>query len=447
LPILREPDNIRVPIIMSYKDNSPPRIHLPVINDRASLADHQLVRLRRLIDELLRCNPFYRRKLVESGITDSSSIRTISDLIRLPITTRQELTEDQATSPPFGTNLSYAQDKYVHWHRTSGTNGRPLHWLDTKESWDWFVKCWKSVFEGAEVTSRDRIFFPFSFGPFIGFWTAWSAAEELGALSFSGANQTSSQRLRNIVDFGATVVCCTPTYALHLAEVAEADGIDLGKSKVGKLIVAGEPGGSVPETRELIEKQWGASVFDHAGATEIGAHSFSCFQDRVLHLNEEEFIAEVWEESNEKGLKTGELVLTNLGRLGSPVIRYRTGDLVRIDNSPCSCGRPFIRLIGGIVGRLDEMVIIRGVNIFPSAVEAVLRRFDEVLEFQIEVSRVQSLDEMVVTVEVNSDAIIPRIRRELTNTFGLRIPVKPVVPNSLPRFELKARRFLDNRSK
>lgn len=431
---------------MLHQNESQTRILSPRITDRASLVDHQLGRLRVLVDELLTRNPFYRRKLIESGMSDPADLRSLSDLARLPVTTRQELTEDQISSPPFGTNLSYDPDQYVHWHRTSGTNGRPLHWLDTRESWEWFISCWKSVLEAAEVTSRDRIFFPFSFGPFIGFWSAWSAAEQIGALTFSGANQTSPQRLKNIVDFGVTVICCTPTYALHLAEVAEAEGIDLGRSKVEKIIVAGEPGGSVVETKDLIERRWGAMVFDHAGATEVGAHSFSCLQGRALHLNEEEFIAEIWDGSGEEGAQTGELLLTNLGRLGSPVIRYRTGDLVRIDDSPCPCGRPFIRLIGGIAGRLDEMTIIRGVNIFPAGVEAVLRRFDDVMEFQIEVFRVQSLDEMVVTVEVRSDLIVPKIQRELANTFGLRIPVKAAPPNSLPRFELKARRFIDKRT-
>jgi phenylacetate-CoA ligase len=406
--------------------------------------DDQLRRLKLLIDELLAGNQFYKRKLSGSGITGSACLRSITDLELLPLTTREELTEDQASDPPFGTNLTYPLDRYVHWHRTSGAHGRPLHWLDTKESWNWLKGCWVSVFDAAEVNSQDRVFFAFSFGPFLGFWIAWAAAEQLGVLRFSGANQSSLERLRNIVNFQITVVCATPTYALHLAEIAEKEGIDLRNSAVNRLIVAGEPGGSIPETRERIEKNWGAIVFDHAGATEVGPHSFACSQARSLHLNEGEFIAEVINDSGEKS-KEGELVLTNLGRSGSPVIRYRTGDLVQVDDSPCPCGRPFIRFTGGIAGRLDEMITIRGVNIFPSAVESVLRRFEEVQEFRIEVSRIQSLDEMEVIVEVGSDMIIPAIRNELANAFGLRIPVKAVNPNTLQRFEMKARRFIDKR--
>jgi len=410
-----------------------------------TITDDQLGRLKKLIDEILAGNHFYKRKLIEAGISGSSCLRSIADLELLPLTTREELTEDQALHPPFGTNLTYPTDRYVHWHRTSGAQGRPLHWLDTKESWNWLKACWVSVFDAAEVSSKDRIFYAFSFGPFLGFWIAWAAAEEIGALRFSGANQSSIERLRNIVNFQITVVCSTPTYALHLAEIAEKEGIDLRNSAVSKLIVAGEPGGSIRETRTRIERNWGAIVFDHAGATEIGPHSFACSQARRLHLNEGEYIAELLNDGGSNS-KTGELMLTNLGRSGSPVIRYRTGDLVQIDDNPCPCGRPFISFTGGIVGRLDEMITIRGVNVFPSAVESVLRRFEQVEEFRIEVSRVQSLDEMVVTVEVSSDLIVPAIRNELVNTFGLRIPVIAVTPNTLPRFEMKARRFIDKRA-
>ena len=308
--------------------------------DRLSLVEDQLARLRRLIDELLASNPFYGRKLIKAGVTDSSCISRLDDLSRLPATTRQELTEDQAVAPPFGTNLSYDFDRYLRWHRTSGTQGRPLHWLDTKESWDWVIACWRSVLDAAGVTSRDRIFFPFSFGPFLGFWAGWDVAAQVGALSFSGANQTSLQRLKTIIEFMPTVVCATPTYAIHLAEIAEQEGIDLANSKVEKLIVAGEPGGSVPETRELMERRWGAVVFDHAGATEVGPHSFSCSEGCALHLNEAEFIAEVWPEDPAETAKRGELVLTNLGRLGSPVIEISHGRLGRDRRRPMPMRAP-----------------------------------------------------------------------------------------------------------
>lgn len=411
--------------------------------DQLTSVEARLGRLKLLVDALLKYNPFYRRKLIEAGILDSSILQSIEDIVKLPMTTREELMNNQLSSPPFGENHTYPLDQYIHWHKTSGTNGKPLHWFDTKESWDWWLDCWKTVFDAAEVTSKDRAFFPFSFGPFIGFWTAWDAAGRMGILCFSGAAQNSLQRIKNIIDFGITVVCCTPTYALHLTDVAEGEEIDLQGSSVEKVIVAGEPGGSIPEIKELIEKRWGAMLFDHAGSTEVGAHSFTCAKGRSLHLNENEFIAEVLRcpDDSRSEEATGELVITNLGRLGSPIIRYRTGDRVTVDQTPCPCGSPFMKLASGIAGRIDDMMTIRGVNIFPSAVESVLRRFKEVREFRIEVSKVKSLDEMSVILEVDSEAVLPRIQLELFNAFGLRINVHSALPNTLPRFELKARRF------
>jgi phenylacetate-CoA ligase len=417
-------------------------VHSKAANQPTS-AETRLCRLKLLVDALLKHNPFYQRKFIEAGILDSSFLQSIDDIVKLPMTTREELVNNQLSFPPFGENHTCSMDQYIHWHKTSGTNGKPLHWFDTKESWDWWLDCWKTVFDAAEVTSKDRAFFPFSFGPFIGFWTAWDAAGRMGILCFSGAAQNSLQRIKNIIDFGITVVCCTPTYALHLADVAKEEGINLQDSSVEKIIVAGEPGGSIPEIKELVEKRWGAMVFDHAGATEVGAHSFTCIKGRSLHLNENEFIAEVLRSSNDSRSEhtTGELVITNLGRIGSPVIRYRTGDLVTVDQTACPCGSPFMKLVGGIIGRNDDMMIIRGVNIFPSAVEAVLRRFNEVREFRIEVSKVKSLDEMSIIVEVDSEEVLSRIQLELFNAFGLRIKVHSALPNTLPRFELKARRF------
>ena len=245
--------------------DSQTRIIQSKVADQPTSVKTPLCRLKLLVDALSKSNPFYRRKLIEAGILDSSFLQSIEDIVKLPMTTREELMNNQLSSPPFGENHTYSMDRYIHWHKTSGTNGKPLHWFDTKESWDWWLDCWKTVFDAAEVTSKDRAFFPFSFGPFIGFWTAWDAAGRIGILCFSGAAQNSLQRIKNIIDFGITVICCTPTYALHLADVAKEEGIDLQGSSVEKIIVAGEPGGSIPEIKGLIEKRWGAMVFDHVG--------------------------------------------------------------------------------------------------------------------------------------------------------------------------------------
>jgi phenylacetate-CoA ligase len=392
----------------------------------------QWERLSSGLSELRQANPFYRAKLPAraSGLGD------------LPFTTKTELSEDQAARPPFGTNLTYPIERYVRLHQTSGTTGRPLRILDTAESWEWWRECWQPIYRAAGVTAHDRVFFAFSFGPFVGFWSAFAGAERLGALCLTGGAMTTMERVAAIMATEATVLLSTPTYALRLAEAARQEGIDLTRSALRVSIHAGEPGGSIPATRERIEKELGVEAFDHTGATEVGAHGFSCSARDGVHVNESDFIAEVLDvrtgEARDEG--EGELVLTNLGRWGMPVIRYRTGDRVSAVRGTCSCGRTLVKLAGGIAGRMDDMVTVRGVNVFPSAIEAIVRRFDQVGEYRIALARVREMDELRCTIEAPSEVaelVAGAIHREL----GIRCAVETVAPGTLPRFEMKAKRF------
>ena len=415
--------------------------------DRENLATHQMLRMRVLIKELLASNTFYGTRLRDVGLTDSRLVRTLEDFGVLPFTRKSQLVEDQEAHPPFGTNLTFPLDRYTHLHQTSGTSGKPLRWLDTSESWAWWASCWAAVYCAAGVTAADRIFFAFSFGPFIGFWAAWAGAEKIGALAISGGAQNSYQRLRNLMELRATVLCCTPSYALHLAEAARKENIDLEKSAVRKIIVAGEPGGSIPGTRARIEDAWGAKVFDHTGATEIGAHGMTCLGQCGVHLNEGEFLIEVIDPLTLKPADEGELVITNLGRIGTPVLRYRTGDQVRINRDVCECGRSFVRMDGGIIGRIDQMLIVRGVNIFPSSLESIVRSFPRVQEFRVVVNDVSAMDQLVIAVEVtgdNPEEIVTAIERETSHRLGLRVGVE-LAAQPLPRFEMKASRIIDRR--
>jgi phenylacetate-CoA ligase len=241
---------------------------------------------------------------------------------------------------------------------------------------------------------------------------------------------------------GATVLVCTPSYALHLVEVARERRLDLGRLAVRITVHAGEPGAGIPAVRTRIEAAWGARSFDHAGMTEMGAYGYECEAQAGLHVNESEFIAEVIDPVTGAPAREGELVLTNLGRTGSPAIRYGTGDRVRLADGPCACGRTFVRLAGGILGRLDDMLIVRGVNVFPSSIEAVVRRFPSVDEFQIEVWRDGHLDEVCVNLELAEAAEAVRVQEALRATLGIRVEVAAVAPRSLPRWELKARRVV-----
>jgi phenylacetate-CoA ligase len=393
--------------------------------------DAQWERLSSRLPEIREKNAFYRAKLPQSP-------RELGDL---PFTTKTELSHDQAALPPFGTNLTYPMERYVRLHQTSGTTGQPLRILDTAESWGWWAECWQAVYRAAGVSASDRVFFAFSFGPFIGFWSAFAGAERLGALCLTGGAMTTTERVASILATEATVLMSTPTYALRLAEAAREEGIDLARSALRVSIHAGEPGASIAATRDRIEKELGVEAFDHTGATEVGAYGFSCSGRDGVHINESEFIAEIIDtagEAQDEG--EGELVLTNLGRWGMPVIRYRTGDRVTASRAPCSCGRTLLKLVGGIAGRVDDMVTVRGVNVFPSAIEAIVRRFEGVGEYRVELARVREMDELRCTIEA-SPALAERVSGAIHRELGIRCVMSTVPPGTLPRFEMKAKRF------
>ena len=403
---------------------------------------HQLDRLRAVVGAALGANPFWTAKWRAAGLASPNDLRGWDDVRRLPLTSKSELLADQAAHPLFGTNLTYPMERYVRVHQTSGTSGAPLRWLDTPESWEWWLRCWGFVLAAAGVRPGDRAFFPFSFGLFVGFWAGFEGARAFGALAIPGGGQDSVARLASIESLGVTVLVCTPSYALHLLQVARERGIDAAKLPVRVTVHAGEPGAGIPAVRARIEAGWGARAHDHAGMTEIGAYGYECEVQAGPHVNESEFIAEVLDPVTGEPAEEGELVLTNLGRLGSPVVRYRTGDRARRVGAPCACGRTFARLDGGILGRLDDMLIVRGVNVFPSAIEAIVRRFP-VEEFQIEVFRHGELDELRVLLEVEGGAAAaPRVQAALRAGLGIRLEVAAVDPGTLPRFELKARRVV-----
>jgi len=364
----------------------------------------------------------------------------------LPFTTKQQLVDDQTKNPPFGTNLTFPLENYVRIHQTSGTEGKPVLWLDTQESWDWWLRCWGEVFKGAGVRAGDRVYVAFSFGPFIGFWAAFEAAQRMGVMVISGGGQSTEQRLHSILQRQSTVLVCTPTYALRLADEARQRGLDMRDSAIRITVHAGEPGASIPETRRRIQEAFGAKTFDHAGMTEMGAYGFECESQSGLHINEDEFIAEVIDPKTLEPVgdgQKGELVLTNLGRVGMPLIRYRTGDLGVISRQPCACGRRWARLAGGVLGRADDMITVRGVNVFPSAIENIVRRHPEVVEFAIEVHRQREMHELHLKVEIEGAAngVIERLGKEFSNDLRIRASIEQVADGSLPRFELKSRRL------
>lgn len=420
------------------------------MSSREELLRLQAVKLRRLWDSLS-ANPFYQEKLrgfsgLENGNAPGTSLTTWFRL--LPFTTKQELAEDRALHPPFGSNLSLPLERYSRFCQSSGTTAGPIPTLDTPESWSAMLDVWDIVFRESGVDPRQTIFFAFSFGPFLGFWTAFEAATRRGNLAIPGGGLSSSARLQFLATYQPQVLCCTPTYALRLGQVLQEAGAPIqDRIRIATILVAGEPGGCIPATRTRISSLWrGARVSDHHGLTEVGPVSYeSRDHPGSLLVAESAYVAEVLDPSTGKEVAEGaqgELVLTTLDRIDKPLLRYRTGDLVRK-----STFRGQLCLEGGILGRIDDMLVIRGVNVYPGAVEQIVLGFPEVLDFEVRVYTRQAMTELDVRVEPRLGTPDPaglarRIEVALSDAFALRFPVHPVSPGTLPRPEFKSKRWI-----
>jgi len=419
---------------------------------RADIERRQGERLRALIAEIIPRNRFWARWFSQAGVS-AESIRSLADLCRVPCVTKADILADQRENPPYGSNLTYPVESFSRLHQTSGTTGSPMRWLDTPESWNELLGSWSRLFRLMGLRKTDRLFFAFSFGPFLGFWAGFEGANRLGNLCMPGGGLSSAARLALMRENNATVVACTPTYAMRLAEVAGEEGIDLRELSVRAILVAGEPGGNIPATRRRIEEAWGARVVDHWGMTELGPLAIEP-EERPggLIVLETDCIAEIIDPATGNAVPPGtegELVITNLGRLGSPLIRYRTGDRVRAAAPKAGPDDPFLYLDGGILGRTDDMLTIRGNNLYPSALEDAIREFPHVAEFRIELRTIKAMQELRIELEPVADLSkqsIAHLTQEVSATIKQRwhfhAEITAVPPGSLPRFEMKARRFI-----
>jgi phenylacetate-CoA ligase len=409
--------------------------------DPQSLKQHQLARFNQLVDAILPRNQFYAKKL--SGVT--LPLERLDQLSGIPFTFKEEVLHGSEAGG-FASNLTWDPQRYARFHQTSGTRGRPMVVLDTDEDWQWWIDCWQYVLDSAQITSDDRVLMAFSYGPFIGFWSAHDACLRRGCLVIPGGGLNTLARLELARKSTASVMFCTPSYALHMAEVAAEHQINVAELRVRTIIVAGEPGGSIPEIRQRIETAWDARVVDHSGASEVGPWGQADDRREGIHVIESEFIPEFLSVENGKPAEEGqlaELVLTNLGRAGAPVIRYRTGDLVRPTWQHDRENR-FVLLQGGILGRTDDMMVIRGVNIFPTAVEQILRSFPEVIEYRLTARKEGEMDQLSIEIEDRLDQP-QRVSEELRLRLSLKVDVRTVPIGSLPRFDGKGKRFIDSR--
>ena len=383
--------------------------------------------------------PFWAERLKNI----SPELGPFLQMAKIPLLTKRDLLAEQALHPPYGRLFSQTEKGLCRYTQTSGTSGHTLRWLDDSASWEAMLECWAMCYELAGVNGSDRLFFPFSFGPFLGFWTAFEAAARLGVLSIPGGGLSSEARLRMAFEVDASVLLGTPSYLIHLGEMAKLQGAKVPKPRL--LIVAGEPGGSIPATRQRLEKLWGARVIDHAGMTEVGPTTVECAESPGgFHLLESMYYPEILDPQTGQEVDQGELILTNLKRLSGPVIRYRTGDLVARDRNPCPCGFGGLKLKGGILGRLDDMVFIRGNNFHPQTLEAILFELPELAEYRAIIHQSGPMARLEVLVEprpgIDPLALVEAADSAIRERCLFRAEIRAVEVGSLIRAELKARR-------
>jgi phenylacetate-CoA ligase len=420
--------------------------------------------LRRLQEERLRAqvahaharSPFYRKKLDAAGISPEQ-VKTLDDLARLPFTTKDDLTRDQAEHPPWGTLLAVAFEDCLRVHMTSATTGRPLAVLDTREDWHGFYRSYARSLWAFGVRPADMVMAAFSYGPWIGYWSGFYAAQDLGCLVYPAGGLSTDQRIDALRTYPITVLGCTPSYALFLAEQAARKGLDLAtQTRIRVTWHTGEPGASIPATRARIESAFGAQAFDLPGLTEIAAWGFECdARAGLTHVHEDYCYPEVLDERDRpvRPGERGELVFTSLYRKAMPLLRYRTRDIVELSDRPCPCGRTLVTFEGGVLARLDDMKKVRGIVVYPRRIEEIVRARAGVDEFQIVFRRLAGLDDVLIRIDpapglasAERAGLGRTLTEDLSVGLGIRVSVELTEPGGLPRWDHKARRVLDERT-
>ena len=398
------------------------------------------------LEKIHHSNSFQKKRF--PGLLDWKTWNSFDDFSEAcPLTTKAELENDRFAYPPWGSNLTFNQEQYLRYSRTSGTSGEAISWMDTAEDWDWMLGNWDSILEHVGVRAGATCFFAFSFGPFLGFWTAYEATAQRGCICIPGGGQSTESRLRSVLDDKVEYLFCTPTYAMRMIETAKELKVDLTKNSLKKIIVAGECGGSIQAVRRSVDEAWGKNslIYDHYGMTEVGPVAYEIPEGGGgLRVLLDSYHPEVIDPKTTHPVKQGELgelVLTPLGREGSPVLRYRTGDLVRVSSGVDQEGIPAFDLAGGILGRVDDMLVVRGVNLYPSGVDAIIRKFPGVSEYQVLVSQIREMNEISIRAECE-DADAHELASVLQDAYSLRIPVVSVEKGTLPRYEMKANRWV-----
>jgi phenylacetate-CoA ligase len=424
---------------------------------REKLRELQLAKFKGIVEWGFNNSPFYKRLYKDAGL-EPGDIKTFDDIKKIPKTDKGMLREVQSRPPfPYGDILAVPIEDVTEFRQTSGTTGTPVYQADTWQDWEWWAECWAYILYAQGYRDTDRMFLPFGYNIFVAFWACHYAAEKVGCEVVPGGVLDTEARIMKMKELKCTAFGATPTYVLGMADTARKIGIDPRSIGIKKITCAGEPGASIPTTKKRIEEAWGAPVYDHIGATEIGAWSYTCtFQSRGLHVNEGCFLVEIEDvdtgEIIETPGKNGKMVITAFDRIGKPCIRFDSKDVIRWADYDCECGRTFRIIDGGVVGRADDITKVKGVLLAPTAIEEVVRDFAELSdEYEVVVTKKGDIDDILIKVEIKpgfeaqQESILARLKDQLRvkTNLGYKMEVHPY--GSLPRYEVKAKRFKDMR--
>lgn len=424
---------------------------------REKLREFQLKKFRRILEWAYNNSPFYKRFYKDAGL-EPGDIKTFDDIKKVPKIDKGMLREVQNRPPfPYGDMLAVPIEEVTVFRQTSGTTGTPVYQADTCQDWEWWAESWAYILYAQGYRDTDRVFIPFGYNIFVAFWAGHYAAEKVGCEVVPGGVLDTEARILKMQELKCTAFMATPTYVLGMADTARKIGIDPRTIGIKRITCAGEPGASILATKKRIEDAWGAPVYDHIGATEIGAWSYMCtFQSRGLHVNEGFFLVEIEDvdtgEIIERPGKNGKMIITAFDRIGKPCIRFDSKDVIRWADYDCECGRTFRIIDGGVVGRADDITKVKGVLLAPTAIEEIVRDLAELSdEYEVVVTKKGDIDDILIKIEIKpgfehqQDEILIRLKDQLRvkTNLGYKMEVHPY--GSLPRYEVKAKRFKDMR--
>jgi phenylacetate-CoA ligase len=421
---------------------------------RERIAELQLTSLRRQLAYAGEHSTFYRRQWQELGFTPGD-LRTLDDLSKLPMVSKTDYVGGLEDEPPWGTMVAADPRERRRVHFSSGTTGRPTPVCWTQADLDRWADLYARSAYSQGVRDHDVYQCMFSYAWFVGGLGATAGYERIGATVLPGGSSETERQIDTMFRYGTTAVSGTPSFMLHLAETAEAMGRPLTASSVSRIQVGGEPGAGVPATRAHIEQRWGARCFDGYGSLEFQPIAWECESQQGGHLVEDFAFAEVLDTETHEPVPDGTpgvLVLTHLDKQATPLVRWWTGDVVVRDSEPCECGRTLARLPGGVVGRADDMLVVRGVNLFPSAVEHIVRRtpgttgeYLIVLDRDVKDANTGYLTGIKLRVEVAQGGS-PDVARQLAAAVRAELTVRCLVESvpagTLPRSTHKSKRVV-----